>query len=718
MSVIQQIRDKYARIAVIAIAVSLIGFILMDALSGRSNMFSNNSTVVGSINGKKVDYIEFEKKVKQQEDQMKAQGMETGDNRQQLVEQVWMSEINDVVMGEQYQKLGIAVSNKEINDYLFGSNPPADLKQRFTDSTGVYNGALAQQAINQIKKSGKPEEKEQLANYIKYLRSSRELEKYNSLMTHSIYMPKWFIEKQTSDNALVASAAYVSVPYATIADSSVKVSNDEISDYVNSHRNEFESKTETRSIAFVSFPAVPSSADSAQARKALVDLKPSFDTATDYDRFLAMNNSALPFYNGLISKNAMRQINKDEILAQPVGVTYGPYLDPAQGGRSTFVLSRILEARSISDSVKVRHILIGTSKRDPQSGQMYPVRDDSTAKKIADSVRTLLAAGQSFDSLVIKLSDDDGSKAKGGVYENITANGQMVGAFSDYAVTAPVGKVGVVKTDFGYHVMEVLSAKGSTTGYKIAYMGRPIDVSEETENAASNAASQFAADSRSLESFNQNIDKSLRARGIARQEANNIRPLDWNINGVGVSRTLVRNIYSASKGDILQPERVGNSYVVAAVTGINKAGLMSVAAARPVVEPVLRNRKKAQQIRQKIGAITTLDAVSAKVGQPVVTADSIHFNGNNAALGFENKVIGASFNPANKGKVVNEAIEGQAGVYVLRVDNISALAVPSVSVEAQRPMMIQMARQQAQGQNPLEALKSAASIKDNRAKFY
>ncbi|RYZ20374.1 MAG: peptidylprolyl isomerase [Chitinophagaceae bacterium] len=715
MSVIQNIRDKYARIAVIAIAVSLIGFILMDALTGRSNIFSSNSTVIGSINGKKIEYVDFEKKIKQQEEQMAAQGMNTGDNRQQLVEQVWMGEINDVVMGDQYEKLGLAVTTREINDFLFGSNPPADLKQRFTDSTGVYNGAAAQQAINQLKKSGKPEEKEQLANYVKYLRSSRELEKYNSLLTNSIYMPKWFIEKQTADNALISKAAYVSVPYASIADSSVKVSNNEISSYLNNHRTEFEAKTESRSIAYVLFPAVPSSADSAAARNALLELKPAFDTAKNYQRFLAANQSTLPFYDGLVSKNAIQQVNKDSILAQPVGTTFGPYLDPAQGG-AAFVLSRILEARSIADTVNVRHILIGTVKRDPQSGQSFPVRDDSTARKLADSVRSLLAAGQSFDSLVTKFSDDDGSKEKGGLYEDVTT-GRMVGPFNDYAFTAPVGQVGVVKTDFGYHIMEVRSRKGATTGYKIAYLGRPIDVSAETETAAANAANQFASDSRSLEGFNQNADK-LRAVGINKQVAETVRPLDWNIPGVGVSRTLVRNIYEASKGDVLQPEHVGNGYVVAVVTGVNKAGLMSVAAARPLVEPILRNKKKAAQIRQNLGAITTLEAAAAKLGQPVVSADSLHFNGNNAALGFEYKVIGAAFNPANKGKVVNEAIEGQAGVYVLRVDNISAVAIPSASVEAQRPMLTMQARQQAQGANNLEALKTAASIKDNRAKFY
>ncbi|RYY96204.1 MAG: peptidylprolyl isomerase, partial [Chitinophagaceae bacterium] len=524
MSVIQNIRDKYARIAVIAIALSLVGFILMDALSGRSNLFAGSQTTIGEINGEEIDYIEFEKKVKAQEEQYKAQGYDMGDNRQQLVEGAWNAELMRVLLGEEYKKLGIQVSNKEVNDYLFGANPPQDLRQQFSDSTGQYNPARAIQAINQMRKSGTPEQKANFENYIAGMRNQRQYEKYSTLLSHTVYVPKWFAEKQLSDQSLVAKTAYVNIPYATIADSAVKVNDDEIRRYINDHRTEFEQKEETRAVSYVLFPAAPSAADSAASQEALLKLKPAFDSAANYEEFIRTNNGTLPFYNGLISKGAIQQPNKEAILSQPVGATYGPFFEAGQG-RGFWVMSKVLDARAIPDTVTVRHILIGTSQQDPQTQQRVPIRDDSSAKRLADSVRSLLAAGQSFDTLVSRFSDDPGSKQTGGKYENVAANGGMVAPFNDYIFTAGVGQVGVVKTDFGYHIIEVLSQKGATTGYKVVYFGRPIDVSPETETAAANAASQFANDSRSVESFNQNYDKNLRAKGLNKQVADNITPL-------------------------------------------------------------------------------------------------------------------------------------------------------------------------------------------------
>src|SRR6476620_10173011 len=154
MSVIQQIRDKYARWAVVAIAVSLLGFIMMDAFSGRSG-FGRNSTTIGKINGKKIDFLDFDRKVKSQEEMYKQQGYDMGEaGRQQVLESVWEGEISQQLMQDQFDELGMTIGKKELTDMLFGNNPPQDLKQRFTDpNTGVYNAAAAQQAINELRKS-------------------------------------------------------------------------------------------------------------------------------------------------------------------------------------------------------------------------------------------------------------------------------------------------------------------------------------------------------------------------------------------------------------------------------------------------------------------------------------------------------------------------------------------------------------------------------------
>lgn len=710
MSVIQKIRDKYARWAVVAIALSLLGFILMDALAGRGSIFGQQSTTIGKINGKKIDYIEFNKKVQAQEEMARAQGYDMGEaGRQQVIESVWSQEIMQTLLQEQIDELGLTVGKKELNDMLFGANPPQDLRQNFTDpNTGVYNAQAAQQYINQVKSQGTPEQKAQFNDYLGQLEFGRLTEKYATLLSSTIYFPKWFVEKQNADNSLVGRASYVSIPYTTISDSAVKVSDEEIKEYMNDHKEDFEQKEETRSISYVVFNAAPSSADSAAVRQQLESLKGQFQAAPDAAQFIAQQGSAITFADQYFGQSQIQVPNKDSIFALPNGGVFGPYLDA-----NNYVLAKKLDVKTMPDSAKVRHILISTG--NPQTGQ--PGTPDSVAKRRIDSIAAAINNGASFDSMVVRYSDDPGSKEKGGVYD-FFPQGQMVPQFNDFAFGKPVGTRDVVKTDFGYHLVEVLGHKGSQPYYKVAYLAKPIVPSNETDQAASSAASLFAGDARNLKTFNDNFDKNLKGKGYNKLVAQDIRESDFSIQGLGSNRTLVRNIFEADQGDVLQPERVGDNYVVVAVTEVNEKGMMSVAKARAVVEPVLRNEKKAELIKQKIGKISTLEAASAAVGQPVQVADSLHFNGANAVFGYEGKVIGAVFNPANKGKVVPEAIEGQSGVYVLRVDNISTVPVPAANVQQQQEMLKQQARQGLMYRNPIQALQEAADIQDNRAKFF
>ncbi|HEY1115324.1 MAG TPA: peptidylprolyl isomerase [Chitinophagaceae bacterium] len=710
MSVIQKIRDKYARWAVVAIALSLLGFILMDALAGRGSIFGQQSTTIGKINGRKIDYIEFNKKVQAQEEMARAQGYDMGEaGRQQVIESVWSQEIMQQLLQEQIDELGLTVGKKELNDMLFGSNPPQDLRQNFSDpQTGVYNPQAAQQYINQVKSQGTPEQKAQFNDYLGQLEFGRMTEKYATLLSSTIYFPKWFVEKQNTDNSLVGRASYVSVPYTTISDSAVKVSDADIKAYMNDHKEDFEQKEETRSISYVVFNASPSAADTAAVRQQLETLKPQFQAAPNAGQFVAQQGSAINFADQYFGQTQIQVPNKDSIFALPTGGVFGPYLDA-----NNYVLAKKLDVKTMPDSAKVRHILVSTG--NPQTGQQ--LLPDSVAKRRIDSIATAINNGASFDSMVVRYSDDPGSKEKGGVYD-FFPQGQMVPAFNDFAFGKSVGTRDVVKTDFGYHLVEVLGHKGSQPYYKIAYLAKPIAPSNETDQAASSAASLFAGDARDLKAFNESFDKSLKGKGYNKLVAQDIKESDFSIQGLGSNRTLVRNIFEADNGDVLQPERVGDNYVVVAVTEVNEEGMMSVAKARSVVEPVLRNEKKADLIKQKLGKISTLEAASAAAAQPVQVADSLRFNGANAVFGYEGKVIGAVFNPANKGKVVPEAIEGQSGVYVLRVDNIAAAPVMNADVKQQQEMLKQQARQGLMYRNPVQALQEAAEVTDNRSKFY
>ncbi|WP_276505005.1 peptidylprolyl isomerase [Terrimonas pollutisoli] len=713
MSVIQKIQDKYAKLMAVVIAVALLTFVVMLAFENGGSLFRGNVTNIGSINGEKIDEIAFSKKIDQQEASMEQQGYPSGAaTRQMAIDNAWNQELARIVMQSELDKLGMQIGKKELGDVLYGENAPQDLKQQFTDpKTGVYNPQLAKQQIDQMLKSKQvsAEQKAGFNSYVDQLEFMRLNEKYNSLLTNSTNFPKWLVEKQNADNSQLANISFARQFYTSIPDSSIKISDSEIQDYINKHKKEFKQE-ENRSISYVAFSALPTAADTNATRDKLLALKPELDSTKDLQQFLE-NQGVRNYYNGYINGKNIQIPVKDSIFKIPVGTVYGPYID---GG--SYSLAKLVGVRTQPDTVKVRHILVATVQRDPQSGQTIPVRDSATAKKLIDSIQTAIASGSIFDTVAAKVSDDPGSKDKGGVYENITAGG-MVPEFNDFIFGNPVGTKGVVKTEFGYHYIEILSQKGGSPAYKIAYLALPIEASQETDAAASNAATLFAGDSRDQKSFDANAEK-LKAKGINKAFATEITPNAYQVMGLGVSRQFVKSIYDAKLGEVLQPERVGENYVVALVTEVNKKGTQSAAKARPLVEPLLRNHKKAEQIQKKLGTITSLEDAATKLGGATIeTADSVRMSGTQASLvASEPKVIGAAFNPANKGKVVPQAIEGTSGVYVVRVNSVSATAIADANVAEQRKSRYQQAKMR--GGYPQQVLMEAADIKDNRSKIY
>ncbi|MCF3110476.1 SurA N-terminal domain-containing protein [Niabella sp. CC-SYL272] len=712
MSVIQNIQDKYGKVMAVIIGLALVIFVVMLAFENGGSLFTGDVRTIGKVNGDKIEFQEFSNLVEQQTQMMQARGMSGGEGAaQQANEMAWGQEVSRILLSQESKKLGLDVGKKELNDLLFGANPPQELAQGFTDpQTGKFDAAAAQRQINDIKSKGNAEQKAQINAFLDQLILQRQAEKYDALLTTSINFPKWMMEKRQTEDALMSKVSFVRVPYTTISDSAVKVTDSDIQDYINKHKNDFKQQ-ESRGISYVAFNAQPNAADSAVARQRVLDLKPAFDSAHNIKDFL-MSEGINNYYDGFISGSRIQVPMKDSIFRVGAGNTYGPYVDG-----NNYALAKIVATTSMPDTVKVRHILVGTVTQDPQTGQQVPLRDSATARKLADSLFTALQNGSNFDSLVVKFSTDQGSAANGGVYDNVPS-GQMMPTFNDYIFTHPVGSRGIVKTDYGYHIVEVLATKGSATGYKIAYVTKPIEASQETDNAASSAATHFAAQATNQKAFNAAAEKLQQEKGIMKSVAADIPPTGAMIQGLGASRSFVKNIYKAGLGDVIQPERVGDYYVVGLVTEINKEGTMSPAKARMMVEPLLVNQKKAKIITDKIGKISTLEAAASSLKQQVETADSLRFNGQSpSAVGFEPKVIGAAFNKANLQKVIPEAIAGTQGVYVVRVDNLMSTPASVQNLDELRKMRYQQAKQQSQFQS-IQALREAATIKDFRSKFY
>ncbi|MCW3087715.1 MAG: peptidyl-prolyl cis-trans isomerase [Sediminibacterium sp.] len=696
MSVIQRIRDRGAWIIFGIIALALIAFILQDGVKRGGNQFSNTSTI-GKVNGEKIERGAFEDKLALQERMYGAQGA----TRDQLIGSVWNQEVERVALGQEYEKLGLQVTPKELSDILFGANSP--LRQEFSDpKTGEFRVNDAKQAFAQLKKSKNAEQIKTINSvYIEPAIEQTLRNKYQNLLMQAAYVPKWLLEKQFADNNSIAAFSYVYVPYAAISDSLAKVSDDEIAAYVKKHSKEFAKTEETRNISYVAISSAPSAADSAAALNLVLSQKNDFATAPDVEAFLAKAGTEVPYYNSYFSKSRMQQANKDSLAGIPVGGLMGPYLDG-----SNYVIAKMVSSKQWADSARVRHILVGTV--DPQSGQM--IRPDSVGKKLIDSIETAIKGGASFDALVTKYSDDQGSKNNGGVYDYFP-QGKMVIPFNDFSFDKPVGSKGVVKSDFGYHYVEVLGQKNIGPVYKIAYLAKPIQPSTETISAASTAAAQFAVSSKDAKQFNANALKENRQI----LSANDIKQNDFMINGLGSNRQLVRWIYEHGVGDISEPVEIGDRNVIAIVTAVNKAGLASPAEARPTVEALVRNEKKAKLIIDTKFKGNTLEAYATSTGAPVLRADSLNFSAPLiTGVGSEPKIVGAAFNKAYLGKV-SPPIAGNTGVFSIKVENAGAKAA-ELDVVGMKQNLLQTIKMSSY--RGLEALKNAADIKDNRAKFY
>lgn len=704
MSIIQQIREKYAAVGIGFIALSLIGFILMDSSKNNSGGIDPQDAI-GEVNGRSFSYSEFLTRSKSIENMQAMNGRNVDEElRQQINGEVWRQMVERTLLEEECAKLGLVVTNKEFNDLLFGDNPPQWLSQQFTDpNTGKFDVVAAKQAINEMKKNRKGGNTDMLEQfYLDPMLQSTLSSKYYALQRNSAYVPKFLAEKTMAENAASVSFSYVTMPYASLPDSGFTVTDEMISKYVAAHKTEFKQEENMRSIAYVSFPFNPSKVDSANVLDDILKLKPEFAATANPGEFVSRNGSIIGFADEYFSKERIQIPQKDSIIGAGVGNVYGPYIDG-----NSFVLSRVVDVKTRPDSVKARHILISTI--DMQTQQ--PIMSDSVAKKRIDSIQAVIKAGGNFAELATALSTDQGSAAKGGDL-GYFASGTMVKEFNDFCFDKPKGSSGVVKTQFGYHLIEITDQKNFVPAYKIAYLAKPIDASIETVNDAMNAANQFSGNSRTVKAFDDNVVK----QGLNKLLAPDIRENEYNIMGLGVNRSLVREIFEAEVGAVLDPVEMKGQYIVVAVTGAEKSGLMSAAKARPMVEPVLKNELKAKQIISKLGTITTLEALAAANNTSVQNVDSVMFvSPMIGGVGFEPKVAGYAFAKANLNKV-SKPVSGNTGVFVLQTRQVGATQSVSGSLSDTRANLLNQAKNVAVGSS-MQALKEKATIKDKRSKF-
>ena len=715
MQIIQNIRDKGAVITIIAISLSLIAFILMDAKKDGNGPTANDS--IGKVNGKAIDQAEFSKKVTSMELQEEQQSGQKPSNSRtsQIREQVWNQIVAERVFYAEADKLGINFTAKELDKVLKSndqSNPLMQDRSMVDPATGKLDMGKVSQALTNIKKM-KGEQWDMVnAQIIEPQKLTSISTKYFALLNASAYYPTWMEEQDAKENKTFATISYVQVPYQTISDSTIKVTDADIEKYVAAHKDLFKQEA-GRTISYVGFSQLPTAADSAKTRAAVESLKSEFETETNTKNFIARNASAIDFDTNYVPKSKIQSPYLDSITRMSIGSVYGPYVE----GKN-YVLAKMLGSKTVPDSANARHILIGTV--NPQTGE--PLLEDSIAKKRADSIYNAIQGGANFAMLALQYSSD-GSKDKGGDLGEF-AYGAMVPEFNKFCFEKPVGSMGVVKTQFGYHIIDLKSQKGSSPAYKIGYVAKEIYSSEETINNASNQAIKLSAikDAKKLEEY-------IKANGLAKITPTDqrgggaalIKENDGSIGQLQDARALVRWVFEAKKGDVSDPMPVGDQFVVAIVENVYKEGTQDVATARPLAENAIREEKKGEEIIKALGANPTLEAAAAKYAKEVLTAgadSSITFKSSIInQIGNEPKLIGAIFNKANLNKVA-APIAGKAAVYVVKVNSYGEKAVDANEDKVGMRLQQTTALRNEAVSNWFEGLKKKATIKDNRSKFF
>ncbi len=729
MQVIQTIRDKGAAIVIGVIALSLIGFLLMDAKSGNNSLFGGNSTLAGKINGVSISRDEYNNRVTKMENQpqQRTKGSE-------LRDQVWEQYIYETLVNQQSEKAGIDFTANELDALLNSSDPQNPLFQQkeYLDS---ITGKIDRTKVTEFKKMLKKtkgitaEQKQQIDQTNEYLNSmvvQMKAQKLTAMLNAgSSYYANWMQDRDNKQAKTFATISYVQVPYGVITDSAVgEIKDAEIEAYVNKHKSQFKQDA-GRQLSVVTFSILPTKEDTASVLGSVASLKASFAADSNAKQFVGRNSSSISFFDGYTQKSKMQMQLKDSITAAGIGRVFGPYLD---GG--SYVMSKIISTKIMPDSIKCRHILLGT--RDPQSGQ--EIMDDSTAHKLADSVANLIKAGGDFIKLANQFSTDKvANQSKGEMTFDVQSiqNGGIAKEFGDFLMNENGETKKVVKTQFGYHYIELLEKKNQGPAYKIAYMARQIVASEGTISAAQRNATQLAAQCRNAKDLDAytaknglqkiTLPNTFKETDTKLQKAD-ANPYNMQKQEFPDATSILRWAFGAKEGEVSSetfpygPDNI----IVPVVERVYKEGTKSAKDARPMVEAAIRNEKKAATIKTKIG--NTLESAAAaypglSIQQAGADSSITYAGGMIKGVGPDNKLIGTIFSKDANTKI--NTVAGNSAVYVVKVDGYADKAANSPQVDAEMKKQKEQALfTQASQYNWFEQLKKQITIKDKRNESY
>jgi peptidyl-prolyl cis-trans isomerase D len=707
MAIIGKIR-KRSGLLIILIGVAIAGFVLQDAFKGTRG-FRNID--FAEVDGEKISYRDFDKKVEEQLEQIKAQQQKdnlTSQEVYQVRQSVWNQMVNDILMGKEYEKLSIEVTTEEMNDMFYGKFLHSFITQNFKNpNTGQVE---RQNVINYINNFDQlqPEQQKQWKAIEDYIKADRLRTKYNNLLTKSYYLPKAFLKKTYHAQNDKMKLRFVALDYSLVSDSVAKITDKDYQAYYDEHKNEFEQEA-SRDIDYVMFEIQPSKEDIDNEVKRCENIFEEFKTATNIADFV--NSYSDSKYDSSFKKKGTLPYFIDSMMFNsPVGAMYPPRME-----NGVIQMAKLVDVQMRPDSMKASHILFAYQGA---YGARDAKRTKEEAQKIADSVKLVVQKDPAkFAEIALSMSDDPSAKEnKGDLGWFIDQS--MVAPFNDAVLKGKVGDYVVVESIFGYHLINITGKKAPEKKVRVALITRKIEASNQTYKNVFAKANKFASENTTLEQFEATIKKE----GLVKRTAEYVQPMADYIPGVQNARELVRWAFNkdTKKNDVSkQVFEFENMFIVAVLKEVREKGIAPLEQIKPRIEFMVKRDKKAailiEKANKSINQNKDIYSLASMLNSKVDTVDLLNYSSFNLGnRGYEPEVIGTAF--AMKLNTLSKPIKGYSGVYIIHTDEFEK--APETNDYSLILMQQRNNFEQRVNSNLFRAIQDKAEIIDNRIMFY
>lgn len=726
MALIGKIQEKKG-LMLIMIGVAMLAFIM----GGWESIFGSRGANIGlgTVDGEIVseeDFAYYSNQMKQQDyQQAMQQGRQyTAADEKNSTDKAWGIVTEKMLMSKEMDALGLDVSDAEFDAYLYGRDGfqvMDDLARSFADSiTGQFNPRLLEKAIERMEKSTDPQEAENWRVNKKAMKEERKAQKYGQLLKQSVYVTTLEAAEEYNSKNEVKSISYAMYRYSELPDEKIKVTDDEVKAYYNAHKKDKKYEaTAGRDIKLFDIMVKPSKNDSLEFTKKLGDIKSKFKNAKNDSLFVIANTDNKMMYNRLAIPN--RPDNDPEAKQ---GSTYPSYMDSVFRSASVgdvvgpyfadgkMMIAKITKFNNLK--LSARHILINANRGDSAAVKLAKVKADSIVK---------LVNKENFAEMVTKFSGDTPSIEKGGEYNDFIED-EFVPEFSQFVIKENVGKIGVVQSDFGFHIIEVLG-KTPAKFPVLAKIEKVLTPSRETEMTISDEAysiiSQFDA---KIASISNPSDKVKMFDSLAVKHNYYVRPtiqiLDNNPSISNISTPFAEDKlikFAYAKGVEVgtmssAPIEDNDRYLIAIVTSVRKKGVPNFEDVAEAMKAEVIKDKKAERFTVMMNK-GSLEAIAKDTQIARVVKGDLTFNSNRLPEGPHDPIVVGSVFSGIKDGAKTIPIKGQSGVYVIKVEKTIKAPVSNDKYEMEKSQLFAQARGTAESRAK-SALMKKYEIKDNR----